>query len=97
MKTIQIMLSALLLSSAVTFANDEGFVSLMDGKTFEGWKKAIENEDTWLLEDGAFVAKGKRCHLFYVGDDKPFKNFHLKVEVMTEPNSNGGIFFHTAY
>lgn len=91
------MLSALLLSSAVTFANDEGFVSLMDGETFEGWKKAIENEDTWLLEDGAFVAKGKRCHLFYVGDDQPFKNFHLKVEVMTEPNSNGGIFFHTAY
>ena len=49
------------------------------------------------MEDGAFVAHGSRCHLFYVGDEKPFKNFHLKVDVMTEPVSNGGIYFHTKY
>jgi hypothetical protein len=76
---------------------EEGFKSLMDGKSFEGWKKAEEHQDTWKIEDGAFVAHGERCHLFYVGDDKPFKNFHLKVEVMTEPVSNGGIYFHTKY
>ena len=76
---------------------DAGFKSLMDGKTFDGWKMAEENKDTWKIEDGAFVANGPRCHLFYTGDDKPFKNFHLKVEVMTEPNSNGGIYFHTKY
>jgi hypothetical protein len=69
----------------------------MDGKTFDGWKKAVENPDTWKIEDGAFVAHGPRCHLFYVGDGKPFANFHLKVEVMTEPGSNGGIYFHTRY
>jgi hypothetical protein len=76
---------------------EPGFTPLCDGKTFNGWKMAEENQDTWKLEDGAFVAHGNRCHLFYVGDDKPFKNFHLKVEVMTEPNSNGGIYFHTRY
>lgn len=76
---------------------EPGFTSLMDGKTFNGWKKAEENPDTWKIVDGAFVASGPRCHLFYVGDEKPFKNFHLKVEVMTEPNSNGGIYFHTKY
>jgi len=32
-----------------------------------------------------------------VGDPKPFKNFELKVDVMTEPGSNGGIYFHTKY
>jgi hypothetical protein len=37
------------------------------------------------------------CHLFYTGDPKPFKNFELKVDVMTEPGSNGGIYFHTKY
>jgi hypothetical protein len=79
-------------------AEDEaGFKPLMDGKTFDGWKKAVESPDTWQIKDGAFVAKGPRCHLFYDGDDKPFKNFHLKVDVMTEPNSNGGIYFHTKY
>ncbi len=76
---------------------EEGFTPLMDGTSFKGWKMAEENKDTWKVEDGAFVAHGARCHLFYDGDLKPFKNFHLKVEVMTEPNSNGGIYFHTKY
>ncbi len=76
---------------------EPGFKSLMDGKTFAGWKTAEENPDSWKIEDGAFVAHGSRSHLFYVGDEKPFKNFHLKVEVMTEPGSNGGIYFHTRY
>jgi 3-keto-disaccharide hydrolase len=77
--------------------SEEGFVQLFDGKTFNGWKKAEEHPDTWKIEDSALVAHGDRCHLFYVGDDKPFKNFHLKVDVMTGPHSNGGIYFHTKY
>jgi len=76
---------------------EPGFTSLSDGKTFEGWKMADENKDTWTIQDGAFVAHGNRCHLFYEGDGKPFKNFHLKVDVMTDANSNGGIYFHTRY
>lgn len=91
------LLPILLLSSAFAIASEEGFIPLMDGKTFNGWKLAKENAETWKIEDGAFVTKGERCHLFYEGDGKLFKNFHLKVEVMTEPSSNGGIYFHTAY
>ena len=94
-------LSALALLTAVpgSFAADveAGFKPLMDGKTFNGSKLAEENPGTWKIEDGAFVAHGERCHLFYVGDEQPFKNFHLKVELMTEPGSNGGIYFHTKY
>ena len=77
--------------------SEEGFVKLTDGKTFDGWKPATENTSTWKIEDGAFVARGSRCHLFYVGDQKPFRNFDLKVDVKTEPHSNGGIYFHTKY
>lgn len=98
------LLNALVLAAALTAtgqllaADDEtGFKPLMDGKTFDGWKMADENQSTWKLEDGAFVANGNRCHLYYVGDEKPFKNFHFKAEVMTEPVSNGGIYFHTKY
>jgi hypothetical protein len=76
--------------------DEQGFKKLNDGKTFDGWK-ASEAKDTWTIQDGAFVAKGPRSHLFYVGDEKPFKNFELKVDVMTEPNSNGGIYFHTKF
>jgi len=80
-------------------ADDEtGFKPLMDGKTFNGWKLATENTNAFRIEDGAFVANGKGpCHLYYVGDEQPFKNFHLKVDVMTGTNSNGGIYFHTKY
>jgi hypothetical protein len=77
--------------------SEEGFVSLFDGKTLTGWKTATENSNTWKIEEGVLVTRGDRCHLFYVGDLQPFKNFELKVEVMTEPRANGGIYFHTAY
>jgi len=76
---------------------EPGFVSIFDGKTFNGWKTATENSNTWKIQDGALVTGGPRCHLFYTGDPKPFKDFEFKAEVMTEPGSNGGIYFHTKY
>src|SRR5205814_2359559 len=82
---------------ALAADSEAGFVKIFDGKTFQGWKPAEEHTDTWKIEEGAFVAHGDRCHLYYIGDEKPFKNFELKVDVMTEPNSNGGIYFHTRY
>lgn len=90
---------ALCVAAAALAADEteEGFVPIADGKTFAGWKPATENPGTWKIEDGAFVSRGDRNHLFYVGDDVPFKNFELKVDVMTDPGSNGGIFFHTAW
>lgn len=92
------ILTAFCLAINVNAADsEEGFVKIFDGKTFNGWKPAVENSDTWKIEDGALVTRGERCHLFYVGDPKPFKNFELKVDVMTEPGANGGIYFHTKY
>jgi hypothetical protein len=89
---------ALLSTAAVAIDDDsDGFKTIFDGKSLDGWKKAAENEESIRLEDGAVVANGPRCHLFYVGDEKPFKNFHFACEVMTKPNSNGGIYFHTKY
>jgi hypothetical protein len=77
--------------------SEEGFTPIFDGKSFEGWKTSIDNTNTWKIDDGAFLASGPTAHVFYVGDPKPFKNFELKVDVLTVTNSNGGIYFHTAY
>ena len=86
------------LTGGLTAAEVEpGFTSLFDGKTFDGWKPAEVNKETWKIEEGAFVTRGKTCHLFYVGDQQPFKNFDLKVDVKTDHNANGGIYFHTNY
>ena len=61
----------------------EGFVQLFDGKSFDGWK-INEAKESWKIADGAIVANGQRSHLFYVGDDKPFVNFEMRVDVKTE-------------
>jgi hypothetical protein len=79
---------------------EKGFTALFNGKDMDGWTKAKENEGTFRLEDGMLVANGPRCHLYYTGKEmkgEGWKNFELKVDVMTKPNSNGGIYFHTAY
>ena len=76
---------------------EPGFVSLFDGESLSGWKKAKENQDSWKVVDGMLVCDGPRCHLFYVGDPASWKNFHFKAEVMTTPGSNAGIYFHTEY
>src|SRR5688572_12112088 len=76
---------------------EEGFQPIFDGKSFEGWKMSTENTNAWKIAGGAIVANGNRSHLFYVGDGKVFRDFELKVDVMTKPNSNGGIYFHTRY
>src|ERR1041385_7016253 len=90
-----ILLITTLLAAADKKPDAEGFVTLFDGTSLEGWKKAGENPDSIQLKDGAIVANGPRCHLFYVGDEQPFKNFDFKCEVLTRPGSNGGIYFHT--
>ena len=72
------------------------FVELFDGKSTDGWK-INENPKSWSIVDGCIVCQGERSHIFYVGDKKPFKNFHFKADVKTMPNSNAGIYFHTAF
>lgn len=94
--TLALAMLSLCVASAGAADKDEGWIQLWDGKTFDGWK-ASENKDSWKIEDGAIVAFGPRSHLFYVGDEAPFKNFHFMCEVMTKPGANAGIYFHSKY
>ncbi|HEX2534121.1 MAG TPA: DUF1080 domain-containing protein [Chitinophagaceae bacterium] len=77
---------------------NDGWIPLFDGKSLNGWR-VNENPSTFRVENGTIVADGERSHLFYNGavQGANFKNFELKVEVMTTPGSNSGIFFHTAF
>lgn len=94
MKRTILSLSALLAVSFVLAAEEkeEGFTPLFNGKDLTGWK-ASENGD-FKAENGELVVRGKRAHLF---TEKEFKNFDLKLEIMTTPGSNSGVYFHTAY
>ncbi len=70
------------------------WVSLFDGETLNGWKKAAENAESITVEDGAIKCSGARSHLFYEGS---FKNFEFEAEIKTLEHSNSGIFIHTQY
>jgi hypothetical protein len=83
--------------------SEDGFVSLFDGKTLDGWKVG-ENASLFTVGDGVITMEcppsiNGPAHLFYVGDvqNHDFKNFDLRVDVMTFPVANSGIYFHTKY
>jgi hypothetical protein len=88
----------ILLAVAPVMAAEEGFIPLFNGKDLTGWK-ASEHPDTFSVKDGAIVAHGARSHCFYTGNFERhmFEDFELKVDVLTLPRSNGGIYIQTEY
>jgi 3-keto-disaccharide hydrolase len=80
-----------------TGKTEPGFTQLFNGKDWTGWK--VANEASFKIQDGAIVANGSAGHAYYDGPfmNHTFRNFELKVDVMTKPNSNGGIFVLTQF
>src|SRR3954451_18235175 len=74
------------------------WTELFDGRTLDGWKPS-EHKSSWTVTNGILTANGPRSHLFYVGPvhEADFKNFELEVELITQPDCNSGVYFHTAY
>jgi hypothetical protein len=96
--TLSIRLAAIVLMTFLqSTAVEPGFTSLFNGKDFTGWKLA--NPDAFSIKDGAIVANGSPGHAYYDGAfrNHTFRNFELKVDVMTRENSNGGIYIMTEY
>jgi 3-keto-disaccharide hydrolase len=88
------LLVAVLLQAPAT---EPGWTSLFNGRDFTGWK--LSKPESFKIEDGAIVANGTAGHAYYDGDFKnhTFRNFELKVDVMTRANSNGGVYVLTEY
>jgi len=100
-KGIQFFAAACILiacSSTSKIKQSNDWISLFDGKTLTGWK-AGESPETFSIEDGAIKVFGVRSHLYYDGPvlNHDFTNFEFKSLVMTKPNSNSGIYFHTIF
>lgn len=79
--------------------NDDGWISLFDGETLDGWQVTDENSDTVSVEDGYIRIDGPRAHLYYAGEVEgaDFTNFEFKAQILTREQANSGVYFHTEY
>jgi hypothetical protein len=77
---------------------EPGWTSLFNGTDFTGWKIS-GNQASFTIQDGAMVANGRVAHAFYDGPfrNHSFREFELKVDVMTRAGSNGGVYVLTEY
>jgi hypothetical protein len=85
-------------SRGMNASQSDGWISLFDGKTLSGWRVG-DNPATFRVENGEIVVHGPTAHLFYDGPvaSHEFRNFELKVDVMTKPGANSGVYLRTAF
>ncbi|MHB8953420.1 MAG: 3-keto-disaccharide hydrolase [Pirellulaceae bacterium] len=76
---------------AVAQTADDGWQTLFDGKSLDGWQPN-ERPENWTIEEGAIVGHGERSHLYYMGEQ--FENFEFQTEVMINEGGNSGIYLH---
>jgi hypothetical protein len=79
-------------------AQSDQWQDLFDGRTLNGWR-AAENPASFRVTNGVLVADGPRAHLFYVGPngDASFGSFEFEAQVMTQPDADSGVYFHTGW
>ena len=67
---------------------NDGWVSLFDGKTLDGWKNN-EKTEGFKIEAGCITGFGGRNHLYYMEE---LKNFELMLDVKINKGGNSGVF-----
>jgi hypothetical protein len=77
---------------------EDGFVSIFDGKTLDGWK--AHDMSHWSVEDGAITGKTTADHplkhnvfLVYQKDQPDDFELRLKFRIQGAPRANSGIQF----
>ena len=65
-----------------------GFVSLFDGKSFEGW----EHAGNWIIADGAFYRNAAGGSLTYTAATVP-DDFELRFEWKVSKGCNSGVYY----
>lgn len=86
-------------ASAGDVADESGRIALFDGESLAGWE-ANRKPEAWSVADGVLRAHAVSgpSRLYVVGHDgEPalFDDIELVAEVRAEPESNGGVYFHT--
>lgn len=86
------VLITLLFCLCSTVVADDGWVSLFDGKTLDGWKKIGLGKADYTVVDGAIhgVTKAGSPNTF-LGSEKQYGDFELEFEVQVHNQLNSGV------
>ena len=74
--------------------DNDGWISIFDGKTLDGWE-ANERPENWTVEDGAIVGRGPRSHLFY--KKRQFTDVEFKADVKLNHGGNSRMYFRAQF
>src|SRR5438105_3792854 len=93
MRTLAIVLT--FAAACVVRADDkaDGFVPLFNGTSLDGWKERqvkAGQEGRWSVENGILTAKPGSG---WLGTEKEYGDFVLRVEWKIVENGNSGVFF----
>ena len=67
---------------------EEGFVTLFDGKTFDGWK----HKGNWVIQDEVLYRKEKGGSLVYTAANVP-NDFELRFDWKVSKGCNSGVYY----
>lgn len=87
-------LTAFLSAADAPKKGKDGWISMFDGKTLDGWK-ANERPEDWKVKDGAIVGDGDRSHLYWMKQE--CENCEFKATVKISDGGNSGMFFRAAW
>lgn len=86
MRLFHSLLIALAVTTAASFAADDGFVSVFNGKDFTGWAGPIDNYE---VKDGAIACKAGKGGTIYFNEE--LTDFVVRLEIKLSPGGNNGL------
>jgi 3-keto-disaccharide hydrolase len=96
-KKLTLALLCIAIIGSTANASEDGFVSIFDGKTFDGWEGNLK---VFRVEDGMIVAGSEKepvAHNDFLCTKKKYGDFELRLKArLIGPGDNAGIQFRTA-
>lgn len=73
---------------------EEGFVSLFDGKSLQGWQIEEGPESAYYVSEGSLVVAPHCASPTWLRSEREFENFDLRGEFLVRGWTDSGVYFH---
>jgi hypothetical protein len=98
LKSLLVIAFAFLLIPSLRAADQQGFVSLFNGKDLSGW--TMGPDKSWVVEDGVIALKraqydGAEHNADYLWTRDQYANFILELEFKIPEQANSGVYLRT--